>query len=286
MWKNIFFTYEVESTFEGAWQQTLYLAALSGSRIKRLEYFDPSNPKKLDTSARILTVQNALQTLLDQTAEQTGTKVPVALGGIDQEKLSEPGPPGHERIIELAQRLKPVLIVMPTHGRQILEHFLLDTLAEKVLQHCQVPILSVRNPEPREITPFGYRRIVVACDFQPSCLSAIKTAQHLAASSGAQLDVVHVLDFRLLPEFPGSQNIQDDQLVRLKKWCEDHEIQNASQTVEVGVPSTEIVHHADETNADLIVVGSHGRSGLSHFLLGSVAEQVLRKANCPVLVVK
>jgi nucleotide-binding universal stress UspA family protein len=53
----------------------------------------------------------------------------------------------------------------------------------------------------------------------------------------------------------------------------------------VGRPDTEIVHHADKTHSDLIILGTHGRSGLPHVLLGSVAEKVVQHAHCPVLTV-
>ena len=63
----------------------------------------------------------------------------------------------------------------------------------------------------------------------------------------------------------------------------DLEIERVSR---VGTTAVEIANHAKETNADLIVMGTHGRSGLSHALLGSIAEKVIRSAPCPVVTVR
>ena len=75
------------------------------------------------------------------------------------------------------------------------------------------------------------------------------------------------------------------ELTRLARRAEAAEVEVATQHG-IGVPFQEIVRQAEEHHADLIIMGTHGRTGLRHALLGSVAEKVVRKAPCPVLTVR
>jgi universal stress protein A len=140
--------------------------------------------------------------------------------------------------------------------------------------------------------------IVVPTDFSRPSEQAVEYAGALATSLGATVHLVHVLDSPLSPEMawatPASEAVAlYERLYRegraklanlaaiLTKW-------GVTGTTEVrtGLPSEEIVHAAVDYGADLIVMTTHGRTGLSHLLLGSVAEDVIRHARCPVLAVR
>jgi nucleotide-binding universal stress UspA family protein len=140
------------------------------------------------------------------------------------------------------------------------------------------------------------RRIVVATDFSDLAGEAVETAVAFARAVGATLDLVHVatetaypvpppMDMLRMPfdlpsvvaEASSRLQIEEDRVRAEGVACESN--------VLVGRPDTEIVEHADRTRADLVILGTHGRSGLSHALLGSVAERVVQHARCPVLTV-
>lgn len=140
------------------------------------------------------------------------------------------------------------------------------------------------------------RHILVPTDFSDGSGRAFETAVEMALDSGAKLTLFHVhhVPTTVFPDviLPMSPEIQRDlersvELI-LEEWCNRARAAGvAADTRTVfGATANEICAAAEELDADLIVIGTHGRSGLSHALLGSVAEKVVRKAPCPVLTVR
>ncbi len=137
------------------------------------------------------------------------------------------------------------------------------------------------------------KRILVATDFSEGSDEAITQAIELGKQTDASLEIVYVrelgaLDFpfgALYPEDAGSVIAYTDlELARRRDRVTSAGLQCHSRCLD-GSPANEIVRRAGETNSDLIVIGTHGRRGLAHALLGSVAERVVQHAACPVLTV-
>jgi nucleotide-binding universal stress UspA family protein len=121
------------------------------------------------------------------------------------------------------------------------------------------------------------RRILVPTDLSPASKSAIDFAAQLAKPIGATLELFLVSDPpALLPE----GHLADARATLQKLGIETH------VHIGVGDPAHEIIQLADASHYDLIVMGTRGRSGLPHLLLGSVAEKVVRHATCPVITVR
>ena len=142
-----------------------------------------------------------------------------------------------------------------------------------------------------------YKTMLVAVDFSEVSAAALKVAIDLARRLGAQLKVVHVVQPQPVPlPLEGSaiymdevQSWQLDEAEKsLAKFIEDHSEPGVVSVTKVrsGVAATEISQAAVDIGADLIVLGTHGRSGLKHLLMGSIAESVLRVAPVPVLCVR
>lgn len=134
-------------------------------------------------------------------------------------------------------------------------------------------------------------RVLVPTDFSEESFAALQPAREFVQDS-SQLYVLHVLS-HLHPAEPGVVwNTMDDETRKkhvqeaLHKRLKDSEYQNVHLSILVGDPSSKIIDYAQEINADLIVIPSHGRTGLSRFFLGSVAERVIRFAHCPVVVLR
>ena len=139
-----------------------------------------------------------------------------------------------------------------------------------------------------------YRHVVLALDLHPECdVTVAKKAQSLAAAFGAQLTVVHAVEhinsYGIGQAYPGILDIEGELLKaatdELSKVCADLNILPANQVVAVGSPTMVLFDVVKEKNADLIVVGSHGRHGLG-LLLGSTASSVLHNAGCDVLAIR
>ena len=119
------------------------------------------------------------------------------------------------------------------------------------------------------------RQIMVATDFSAAASAAAEAARAMAADLGARLHIAHVVP-------PLTDPVDEADRLDLEK----SRLKVPAETALLrGRPGPELVRYARDKGIDLIVVGSHGRSGLSHVLLGSVAEHVLRLAPCPVLSV-
>ena len=143
----------------------------------------------------------------------------------------------------------------------------------------------------------GYYRIVVPTDFSECSRAAWDEAQRLARAFGSELVLLHVLvepaPFSGAPFGLGVGREFYDGIRRwaegeLQRWIEAPKAAGLAVRGEIrtGVAHREIVDLATDTRADLVVIGTHGRSGLDRALLGSVADRVLRLAPCPVLAVR
>ena len=136
---------------------------------------------------------------------------------------------------------------------------------------------------------FTAQKIVVPIDFSTSSEKAIRTALEMA-SDRSSIHLIHVL-YPLDAVSPGViwgdiTDAKREQAVKktFGKFLKQHGCEGVQTVVRVGHPGEEIVDYAEETGADLIIVPSHGHHGMKRFVLGSIAEKIIRHAKCPVLV--
>ena len=143
----------------------------------------------------------------------------------------------------------------------------------------------------------GYRRILMATDFSPVSEAAVEEAARLARESGATLWVLHVYENPAVvapPYAPAESYLES--LVAARTEAESRMQRLLSRdalrdmpiraVVTKGLPGTQIVETAIREGVDLIVMGTHGRRGVSRVLLGSVAAMVIAVAPCPVLTIR
>jgi nucleotide-binding universal stress UspA family protein len=209
------------------------------------------------------------------------------------------GKPFHEITIEAAEN-NADLIVLTTHGYTGVEHLLLGSTAERVVRHAPCPVLTVPvSATPKrtgKTSPFKIKKILVPIDFSAISKGALPWASFLAAQFKAELVLVHVeekfpVDYLLSRELmsrtmaPLIKQAGAD-LERLAGGLRKTTGANISAVVRDGKPFQEICHAAEAQGADLIVLTTHGHTGLKHVWLGSTAERVVRDAQCPVLVVR
>jgi universal stress protein A len=140
------------------------------------------------------------------------------------------------------------------------------------------------------------QRFLVPIDFSEDANQAVKYAIDLASKLGARMTLLHVI--QLLPFGSGDmgvtvpytyfQDLEADITSRMQAYLERVTAAGLEGEIAVvrGVPFQEILETAKMQQVDLIIMGTHGRTGLQHVLMGSVAEKVVRLAPCPVLVVR
>jgi len=132
------------------------------------------------------------------------------------------------------------------------------------------------------------KRILVATDFTDHARNALELAAFLARQSEAEIILCHVIDPTLVipPPKDAPERAASDARAQAETWLQQAGIENGRVLIEQGHAFAEIVRLARNEDADLVVLGSHGRGAIAHLLLGSVAERVVRKAPCSVLVVR
>lgn len=143
---------------------------------------------------------------------------------------------------------------------------------------------------------FNIKNILVPTDFSSLSQSALEYARDLADNMNATIHILQVID-KSIPFLPGKQNLSEAELTAaLEADAQKHlsafknEIESDSDVnvicmIKHGIDFEEIVKCAKEIQAELIVIATHGRTGIMHSLLGSVAEKVIQHAKCPVLVI-
>jgi nucleotide-binding universal stress UspA family protein len=202
--------------------------------------------------------------------------------------------PAAKVIVEHAARIGAELIVMGTHGRGGMAHLLLGSVAERVVRTAGCPVLTVRMAPGRTL-----KEILVPTDFSDTADAALDYAFLLAERFSASVQLLHVLDDPFITdglaaeayitEAPAARTAMlRDARERLAHRAEAPPPASVRIGCEVlfGNGATTIANYAAARGSDLIVMGTHGRSGLAHLLLGSVAERLVRSAPCPVLTVR
>jgi len=199
-------------------------------------------------------------------------------------------------ILDYAERIDADLVVMATHGRRGLDHAFIGSIAEAVVRRSECPVLTVRpTAERTEMVP---ARILVPLDFSAHARTALAHARELREGTSAELHLFHVQ--QMLPRYgfvdapPEPAQLSDadreDTEHRLREIAAEVLGPATPPTTHVapglGNPALGVLEVAEQLRADLIVMASHGRSGIRRFLLGSVAEKVVQLAPCPVFTVK
>ena len=207
------------------------------------------------------------------------------------------GQPFHE-IVSLARERKNDVIIAATHGYTGLKRMLLGSTAERVVRHAPCPVLTIpcssKGAEGSPARRARLRRILVPVDFSRTSLHALPYANALATVFDAEITLVYVFEqmpllggtVYLPPEMRNEAcNAAQQQLRTLSGEVFDDNIR-VRTLVRTGLPFQEITAAAKRLDADMIILTTHGYTGLKHVLLGSTAERVVRYADCPVLVVR
>jgi nucleotide-binding universal stress UspA family protein len=238
---------------------------------------------------------------LRQRLEQLRLEAP----GVSVEHRLTSGDPAAE-ILRTAREPGCALIVMGTQGRKGFGRLLMGSVAEQVVRNAPCPVVTVKSP-PREpapeaegpseaaaqpLTAAPIHTVLHPTDFSKPCEEAFRVACALAKDQSARVIVVHVavgppiapVHLPVPPPLPEDPRAKlEEMLRRFQASAPDLPV---DYRIEQGDAATRIVDAAQETQCDLIVMGTHGRTGFGRVLMGSVAEQVLRTAPCPVVTVK
>jgi nucleotide-binding universal stress UspA family protein len=201
--------------------------------------------------------------------------------------------PAASRILEVATQETANLLVVGTHSRTGLQRAMLGSIADRMVRQATCPVLTVR-PRPESALRREIRRICYATDFSPTARAAWPWVVAIASAAGAEVDLVHVTfepvaDRHLPADAIGrmAQFLHEQGQFEVERFLERSPLPRERVHVRLspGVPADQIVHQAQEQAADLIVMGTHGWSGIVRWMLGSVAHHVIQAAPCAVLTI-
>jgi len=203
------------------------------------------------------------------------------------------------RILDAAEACDADLIVTGSHGRRGAERVFLGSVVEALLHKCTRPMLVIPSHlDPAQAEPrAAFSRIVCAVDFSLTSLNALAHALAIAAESQAKLTLLHVIEMPPELEQPPPPPYFDVEpiraeaeaagLTKLRALVPEHarDYCTVETAVLEGGVSRQLLRMAASRNADLIVLGVHGRSAFDLAFFGSNSKDVIRQAHCPVLIV-
>lgn len=187
------------------------------------------------------------------------------------------------------------LIVVGTHGRRGVRRMFLGSVAEEILRTAPCPVYTIRQDDQLP-APRAPRRVVVPVDFSEFGLLSMRAARRFVRDDG-EIILLHAIE-EFVP--PGVYGLEYPSYHELSAEIELHarkEMEQMAKSVlggairyrteiQTGYAPSAVVEYAEDVDADLIVMSTHGRSGVERMLLGSVTERVVRTSSRPVLVVR
>lgn len=180
------------------------------------------------------------------------------------------------------------LVIMATRRRGLVSRLLEPSTATEVVRHAECSVLVVPDDSLEDVIAIP-PQVLAAVDFSDQSLRAMAIAADLRDGLEGDLFLVHVEAAPHVEEAAGLATVSAGELERSRS-----QLEQAAETVEIeaellvrrGAPAATILRVVDEVDADLLVLGSHGRTGVQRLVLGSVAERVIARSPIPVLVVR
>jgi len=248
---------------------TLELAKACGSQVYVVQ--------ALEIVAEFQAVMPDLRCALTEEAQRNMGFIEAAAAklGVHIQPLMPIGQQPHAAIVAEIEKIAPDLVIMGRRGKHGLADILMGSVTARVIGHSPVNVLVV--PKGASI---GFQRILVASDGSPHSEMTWKLALAMAKQAESQLIAVAVA--------PEEGDIIEAKALVHKMLTDANRAGMPLKGVSPqGVaPDAGIIHQAIKNEVDLIIMGSHGRTGLKRLLMGSVTERVIGQAPCPVLVIK
>lgn len=289
MFQKILVPFDLSESARSAFGHAVVLAQVSAGTLDLLHVVEPHQVGNGALAGSAMALAGSLERQALGLAEKRLGAVAEQLAATHELEVRAKATVGvlPDAIAEEAKALESQLIVVATHGHTGVKRWLLGSVTERLLRVCATPVLVARGGE-AATTPL-ISRLAVAIDFSEHSLRALDVAEQLQERTKAELTLVHALpnpsyveggyvDPRPLETLAAETRGALDRLIEERSL-------KASSAAVVGSPSRALETFVRETPTDLLILGTHGRRGLSRALLGSVAELTVRYASCACLVV-
>jgi nucleotide-binding universal stress UspA family protein len=202
----------------------------------------------------------------------------------------------HEEILNVAEKENVSLVIACSHGKRLIEEILLGSVSERIGREAKIPVLLIREEILNEIEKKGslensaanmFNKILFPTDFSECSEKALDSIDRLKDKGAKEIIVLHVIDTKRLEtekEKEELEKICKEKLKKIKKKLVDSGFK-VKTLLKISDPLHEITEYSDKENVSLILMGSHGKSLVTEWLVGTVSLDVVRTAEKPVLVV-
>ncbi len=236
--------------------------------VQNFSLADPTAPLALSAASAYADLADEANQLLGRKVQESiFSSIPVSFDVLRGELP--------DRVSDSIRELKPDLMVIGTKGAYGLYELFIGSQAEKLVRVAGCPVLTVREG----MRNFGLRNVVLTANFDDECFPLVNKLKEWQALFGFCIHVLHVntpLNY--------STTYQLESL--MEKFIEKYQLKNYTRTIiDEYAQSEGIMRFVNKIGADLIAMATHGRTGLAHFLDGSVTEDVVNHAKQPVLAV-
>jgi nucleotide-binding universal stress UspA family protein len=272
---------------EGAIREAIQLAKICSSKLIVLSIIETNQEFEVLAPQIVEKEEEQTRDRLEQ------VKSKAAKEGVECEIVARHSESPFQAIVEEAEKNKADMIIMGRRGRTGLRRLLMGSVTAKVIGHAPCDVLVV--PRAAEIR---YQKIMVATDGSKYSVAAAAEAVGIAKRCKASLYVVSVVPSETASPFDIVHSEMQHEMIAQNEFRQGEKNVNdllviakqegvkAEGLIVEGRPYEAIVENAREKGVDLIVMGSHGRTGLERLLMGSVTERVVGHADCSVLIAK
>lgn len=298
-YSNILVATDFLPSSESALNQAIWFARQSGARITLVHALPDLRKALLSASpaAQLDAVLGEGDKFQEEIREESYARMHHQIGKLNANDLDIHcevllGDPSIS-VIHAVQKAHHDLILVGTRGNAAWEHFIMGSTAKRLIRKCPGTVWTTKAS-----TAVPPKTVLVATDFSDVSKRALAEGLQLATQIGAELHAVHVMDLDNMPEgaiervSAGDWHLRDQYIAAAKTLLETtvnglgFDAGKVVPHITWGVPPREIAQLSTTLKADLLVLGTVGRSGIKGVLLGNTAERLLDLCNCSVMTVK
>ncbi len=202
-----------------------------------------------------------------------------------------------EEIVSYADETGNDMIVIGTHGKRGFKKLMLGSVALEVMRTATVPVFTIGDNDDTDTAQNPFSQILIPYDFSQHSELALDYGILMANRLNARIDVVHVVEDTMYPAFCGpfvqsvydaSPGLEEIAREKLRRIVENSGFNMSRASIQImhGHPARALTEYAKKNSMDLIVMTTHGLTGMQHLFMGSVAERTVQLVHCPVLTLR
>lgn len=286
MYDNILFPTDGSDPAESVLEYAVQIASEHGATIHILNVADTGRDSVTAIRGEVIDVlETEGERIVTEAAQHVENEgVPV----VSEVHQGDP----HRTIVDYSRQSAIDCIVMPTHGQRGLHRILLGSVTERVINTAEVPVIAV-NPGSDRPLAYPPQHVLVPTDGSRGAELALTEGIEIARATGATLHLLHVVETGGLG--PDARSVlkegelterANEIMAEATERIDETSLDTTTSVIEHGDPSKVICDYIDENEIDLTVMGTHGQTDFSRYVMGGVSAKIVRQSPGPVMWVR